>query len=954
MLERFLGPRLDHADPQVRAKGYALAEVDLSQVNAALATEEHPDVLAVIIGRANEVRSLLHHVANSHSTLANAARTRILQLADNSSDDQAAQATAADWHAVFDQAMSEKWSQRDALIEQIGRRNVAAALLDGALSNQAKHKLISEPVLQNLAVSSESAASRLAAACALQSEEALQACAQASMDKDKSVYREVRTRLDQMAARRARSERAVSLNQSLQTLAQQEISANTESLTGLQAKWQQLNKEISELVEQADGEVDDNLEQLQQRHAQLAQTIEQKVQGARHTVIARRDLLEETNKLLATEVLDASAIDGLEQRWKALPDHSETENTTFANQCKALKEKQALQSQQQERIHRAKTLIETWQNNSASQDPDRALVKFEKAWNQLTMPDDATSRDELAAQSAGVLSKLRDAAEKLSRKREKNDAHLRELRDQFKQSIDNGDLKLATSLHDKIRSRLSNQALNDAARKDVESTVREAQPKLDEYRKWRHFGTNQARENLLGEANGLLSDPPNSPKELASKIKALREAWRKLDQDDGRASEAQWESFNSVCKEAYKPAKQHFNNLSKERKSNFRDKQQIIDALNELHKTTDWDAPDWGAVTQALKEEQQKWQRSGAVDFKLRKTVERDYQLAIDQIEEHLKGERSTEVERRQRLIAQVRQTFENDSIDQAVRVAKTAQRQWKPTVQGDRKLEQSLWEEFRSVCDEVFGKLKETTKEAKAAWQAEAKEREGWIEQLDALLKSEADPVANAASGQAEELAKQWRQRSQIPKPVMLKLDRRFQAARKAFDQRLKRLRATEASKQEAQLNDLLELCQNIETALFTDSSADEWQAKLDEFDDARGSLAKHLRKRYEYALQGLQGDSAVKTDVQSQHESALESREALCLRGELVAQIDSPADKQEQRKQLQLERLRMSLQGGGKDTAIELAEIHDQWFQLAGVSASEWPDLRQRFAAIQSSVKN
>jgi len=89
-------------------------------------------------------------------------------------------------------------------------------------------------------------------------------------------------------------------------------------------------------------------------------------------------------------------------------------------------------------------------------------------------------------------------------------------------------------LHDKIRSRLSNQALNDSARKDVEGTVREAQSKLDEYRKWRHFGTQQARENLQGEVNKLLAEPPASPKELAAQIKALRETWRKLDQDDGR------------------------------------------------------------------------------------------------------------------------------------------------------------------------------------------------------------------------------------------------------------------------------------------------------------------------------------------------------------------------------------------------------------------------------------
>jgi len=383
---------------------------------------------------------------------------------------------------------------------------------------------------------------------------------------------------------------------------------------------------------------------------------------------------------------------------------------------------------------------------------------------------------------------------------------------------------------------------------------------------------------------------------------------------------------------------------------NLRDKQALISQLNELHSSTDWSAPDWALVTKTIKDTQQAWQRSGTVDFKVRKTVEREYSDAMTQVDAHLKDERESEVTRRQRMIAQLRKEFESDSLDQAVASAKRAQRQWKPTVQTDRKKEQALWEEFRTLCDEIFGKLKQASKETKAAWQAAAKERDALIDELDGLLKTEADPVANAAAGRANEIAKLWRQRSEIPKPVMVKMDRRFQTARKAFEQRLKRLRTTEANQHRSQLFELLNLCQNVEAALLEGADAEPWLNKVEEFDQTRGAQVKHLKKRFESALKALQGDQSAADLIRDQQPAALQARRALCLRGELVADVASPADVQADRKQLQLERLTLSLQGGGMSPEAELNEIYEQWFHLGGVSASDWQDLSQRFAAIQS----
>lgn len=955
MFDRLLGPKTDHADPKVRAKAYAQESVDQSTVNDALKSEQDADVLCVLLGRADDLSAVLEHAINGDGSIANHARTRLVALAD-----AGAGGTVDEWARVLESAHNGEWLQLAAFNDLLRPEEGREAFVQGALQTLPENHDLPERLLFTLATQSASNVVRRLAARNLHTRSLLESCCDELREKDKTVYRELKERIDAYKLEDEQRQLAGKLEGECDVLAAATVMAQPEAVAVAHSRKQTLEHKIGQLHAAAP----DIAKAALDRYREVGEAIERTLKQAREHVESRKKLKNELAALTTTlaegraeqEWDPVAELDRLRSLWSRIPDHTDLEHAAFDREMTTAGDLAQQFNRDRDVATQIDRKLAQWEQRAETEPPLKLLERIRREWQSMEKPRNEAQLAMLQQRVDALGQRLSAREAELADKRANNSRQLLLVLDDFVSTMDKGEFKKAMSLNDKLRARAANRELEPEARKRIEEELKKAQPRLEEFRKWRHFGTLQARENLLGQANTLVSDPPASPKKLAAEVKALREAWRRLDQDDGRASEEQWQAFNKACKEAYKPAKKHFEQLARERKANLAQKKSLIEELESLLKQTDWSAPDWLAVTKKHKDLITQWRKIGAVDYKVRKELDAAFDAVNNGIDEQLHDERESEVSRRRRLIERLRSEQQAGSGGRLAAAAKRAQKEWRPTVQSDRKTEQALWEEFRSVCDEIFGTLKQQQKEAKEAWQADVSEREAVCDAIDQLLDPGADAdvsfdrkAANQASGQLRQLSKRWRQRHQIPAGVMTKLDKRFKASRRNAESRIESVLNQAERRATERLGQLHALCQRAEEALLEGTfDVDEAESHLPDFQTLRGVVGKALQKRYARVIQGMKGDPRATSAISAEQSHNLESRQALCLLGELVADIDSPPHAQNERMALRMKRLTEAMQGELPPVRDELADITRQWYAAGGVPASEWDEINARFAKV------
>ena len=117
--------------------------------------------------------------------------------------------------------------------------------------------------------------------------------------------------------------------------------------------------------------------------------------------------------------------------------------------------------------------------------------------------------------------------------------------------------------------------------KPEEQKLNELDGEVKRLESWLKWSDGQSRDVLMARAEALKATalPPDA---LAKEIRAIQEEWKALDKKNGGAPKPKWDKFNAVCKEAYAPAKVHFDTLRKARNENASGREKIIETLHAL------------------------------------------------------------------------------------------------------------------------------------------------------------------------------------------------------------------------------------------------------------------------------------------------------------------------------------------------------------------------------------
>lgn len=977
MLERFRKPKWQHPDPEIRRR--ALEELDPGdgEILAVVAREDTaPAVRRQALRRVCDLALLGERAAEDEdASVREQAQRRYRQLLCGAVPEAP---PLAERLAYLDGV------QAPELLECLAREAVEASLRAAAVARVSRVTVLRDVVLQDA-----DADLRLAVLERIEDEAVLERIAEVSRTSDKRVSHRARERLEAYREARERPQRVYNRRQQIaatvETLGTSgHWERDLERLQEFRREWQALAQEHgdaagagpeSEALRSRLTAAQERFESTYSDYraaADVAVSAKEAVIGPLEAALERLDATRpaevaeddapddatsEEGPDLATLVAnanaawretpahpDASLDDALETRFKRVRDtldgrrRSSARVTLLESLCTDLTAMLAGKGPIDERA--AKRL---------QQRHDRAL---EQRPEGSPVQPGAGSSPDLERRLAKAHGALRARLRQQSDRRHTLLERLPERLDALDKALEEGGSREARKLHDGIDADLAMLRALGAATDKLEHfqvRLKRLAPRVKVMQAWGEYASDQAREQLCEEMEGLVGSE-DAPPSIANQIRDARDRWKALPPGNPANNQTLWNRFNGAAGKAYEPCKAWFAQRGEARKKNLTLRQQVLDELSQVLDAFDASKVDWKTLANQRRELDQRWRRASPVDRKAGRSQEEGYQKVLAALDEHLGRERQRCVEAREALIEAAEALQESTQARGAAEECKRLQRQWQVTVTASRRKEQALWKRFRGACDVVFGKRQQVFEERDAEDKAKLAAYEMLCARLEALLSADLDGLDEARQ-EAKRVNAEWRAAGAVPRRGGAAVERTFKDLRRRFEEHARGLEGQRRERARAVLVAWSQLCDVAEVAAARGGAGDgvaelegRWQA-LPALSDAEAGAS--LRGRFERALSAM-ADASARDALCAEHAGNREARETICLRMEILSGVDSPPEFADARMAAQVARLASAL--GDRHAAAPTdspATLLQEWYRIGPAAPADAPALQARFDA-------
>ncbi len=736
-------------------------------------------------------------------------------------------------------------------------------------------------------------------------------------------------------------------------------------------KWQQ-EKLTYQLLQQEGKALPNPADTLQTRFNQACQQYESLLSGyeanaqelepqrqTQQAILARItqliSQLKQTPESLTPTGLKQS-IKAIKSEWQSIGSlpkiEQERNQADYQDAISSLDHRARELSPELEKLHQLVTLKQQANKLNASKKTIRPqqISTLEKQWQQAEHP-------ERIGDLAGLKQDFNQTLAQLNKRAKQQHINAGEQLTQINSLLDQLDEQLKTDQSNKAvntfhqLSKLFEQAesIPPAKLQAPQQHFNKASAQVRQLQGWKHWGTDQAREQLIGRAKVLATDDSIEPTKLAKEIAQLRDAWKNMGRANSKSYEKLWTEFDSFCTLAYTRCQAFFQQQSDKRGNNLTKREAICQQLENLATETDWTTADWPQVTSVIKTARQDWKKMGAVDRKQWDPINKRFNDAMDALEIPLSQERAENIEQRQRLIDQMIQLVDKKDISMAIDKARFLQKQWQVTVAASRSEEQALWKTFQAAASAVFDKQRNERQAERDIVSADLSAQKALCITLEKMRKLD-DAGLLKASADIEDLYTEFmalepkpiesKQRSRR-KPPISALARRFNQARDKVDAELIKRQANAKNNDFQLLQQKADLCEQLEQYLLKEKGkapdTSEWET-LDPLKDKK--LESAITDRYQRAL-----DKIVPTDTELNENLA--TKQAICLQLEILLDKNTPAAFKPQRMAEQLAYL-----SGEKQLATSALSLTQEFLSVGTVSSKEKTTLHTRFNALLPAI--
>ena len=957
---RFLKQKWQHSDPEIRRQAIKALKPDETEILGQIAREdESHDIRRLALRRLDDL-DLLYKLSeeDGDSETCQFAQICLSELLAGTRETSPALNVRMDFLSRHPQT---------SLLEYVALNGV-----ETELRRSAQDRITEETMLRNIAVRDAVLANRQAAIERITDISILEAVIRQTRKHDKQIHRQSQARVDAIREAQERPARIRAECEHICTAL--ETMANGDN-------WQQALDQLQPLVDRwqaiADEAGADYLTRYQLAHSAVMQA-SAAFRQAREAEQREWAAIQARRQALLVEVAQRKAqlLDD-----QALPEDAETTYSaeleswqTEWNQAGKLPASQAQSLEQQfsqdidairqhlEASRRDRQMLEDMESllaeaekilNSKRLVTEQQIRSLEKRRKQKHWPTDSARLAKGLQRFKDIDKQLR---QRLNHQREQRTAKLEKLPgmlEQLEDLLKKKTIKEAAPLHDSIHSSIKYLKTLGVTDKELGRYTRQLHaltPQIRELQSWRSWGGDEARERLCSEIEALIGSDIN-PADLAAEIRRLRSEWDQLRSDGSAAVKTQRKRFDKAAREAYKPCEIFFRQQAAERSSHLQVKHALLERLEAYLASADWSHMDWKAAVKFQRQLSNEWRQAGPVDRRKNKEIEAQYHEAIAVFNEHLAREREHNLAQRRALIERVRSLIDNENINHAIDECKQLQSQWQTTVAGKRKLENTLWQEFREACDAVFDRRRQKQHAHHEIEKQNKAQKQQLCAQLEELTKSTMADLADAER-QMHQLVNQWNETGPVAKHDNPALEKRFEKALDAFKAHTAALHEQATRDQLALLRKKAGYCMEGEQLLEHPDPATV-HSRLEDLDNQwngtpslKDAATEHsIQQRYQKLRNALMSGNEQRERLLNELRANMDHRKELCLRMEILCGAESPAEEQQARMEFQANRLAEAIGHGVDDPVGKMTDLEREWYLSAGAPGNQEKSLQARF---------
>lgn len=823
---------------------------------------------------------------------------------------------------------------------------------------------INDPtLLTECALRDPVASLRLAAVERLQDKTFLEQVARTIGKKDKGVYKLARQRLkiiaeQEQAPIRLREEAEI-LIAKMDRFVKRGLWVQDKTLVDLcMQQWAALSESVPEdLVARFNNATNMFQTGYDAYHAEIQARAQAEAARA-HLYAARHALLEELSALeneIDPQVIETRCAD-IENRWQFLGDEVATSTQLqerWGSLVKQLKRRvQEIKTIEESRQQLANNLAEAKRKLAQSFAVD---AQFIREWRENCKYFLAKIADDSAIQEyEQLLQQLQQRLDKQQEHAKQRLQRIPERLDSLEQEIDTGVLRQAHSLYQSIQSDLAiikRSGLHRRHFEHIEHRLNKLLPRLRELQSWRKWGTNQHRVEMCEVLEHLATEPLN-PTLFTEQVQTLQQEWKELDRDGTRVSEHLRKRFHHAVDKIYELCRPYIEEQNRQREQNIRAREELCQQVEGFLEKVNWAQMDWKKAVRAVREVRTTWESLGPVDAKHHHTLNQRYRSAMRRLSRPLAQERAKNRILRQNLIQQAQALIIFPDVNQAIAEIRRIQDQWQITVATTRSQEDTMWQTFRSACDKIFERRRESLQVQHEAIESQVESLSAICEALENLAKA---PGGQNMQEQFEVLEASWKAGLEqgLPRPEEARLQRRWQQGLVAMRRRIRLLEEAAQRSQMERLRTQAALCAEIEMLVEQGTIPEtDKESLLVNWQTRWANLSKNKDPAWQAALERRFNAVITATQSIAAHEKFQTARIAngrerslLCLQMEILAGIQSPPEALQERLEFQVSRLAGRLSQGVADPLDEFPQLERAWYACGPSLATKIEAFEQRF---------
>lgn len=236
----------------------------------------------------------------------------------------------------------------------------------------------------------------------------------------------------------------------------------------------------------------------------------------------------------------------------------------------------------------------------------------------------------------------------------------------------------------------------------------------------------QLKQEVIHKLQSLRNDETQI-REIEKSLRLLQDEW----EDIGPVNNDEWEILKSSYWEAvrsiYDKINKHYEEYRQVQNENLVKKREIIDSLRGKieNSSASRNLKEWNKLTNEVKKAQEDWKKIGFASKKDNDKIWKEFRglcnLFFDERKVFFKSKDEVDQKARdvkKELIEKAKVFNTSDDIPNATKGLIALQKEWK-SAKNAGKHERKLWEDFRKVCDEFFGRKQEISSELQKTLEA-------------------------------------------------------------------------------------------------------------------------------------------------------------------------------------------------------------------------------------------